>query len=140
MNLAWLLTTGLEVHSLAGPQEFENFRALVPWSDGVSWLVGLLVIAGLIVAAIDVLRAIPRRRWDDRSAVALLLVDVAAHSDRGAVQSSHAVVRALLPAVLPAPFVVIGYLVARMTLTRSSRLRRSAPPEMRGISTSLLRC
>jgi hypothetical protein len=113
VNGAWLLSTGLEVHSLAGPQEFENFRALVPWSDGVSWLVGLLAIAGLIVAAIDVLRAVPRRTWDDRSAVALLLVAWLLIPIVG--QLSHRMplyVHYFLP-VLPAPFVVIGYLVAR---------------------------
>ena len=113
VNNAWLLSTGLEVHSLAGSQEFENFRALVPWSDAVSWLVGLLAIAGLIVAAIDVLRAVPQRRWDDRSAVALLLTTWLLIPVAG--QLSHRTplyVHYFLP-LLPAPFVVIGYFVVR---------------------------
>lgn len=113
VNNAWLLATGLEVHSLAGPQEFENFRALVPWSDGMSWLVGLLAIAGLIIAAIDVLRAVPRRKWDDRSAVALLLTTWLLIPIIG--QLSHRTplfVHYFLP-ILPAPFVVTGYFITR---------------------------
>lgn len=114
---AWRLTTGLEVHSLAGPQEFENFRALVPWIDGISWLVGLMVVAGLMVSVIDVLRAIPQRKWADRSAVAFqlatwLLIPVVG-------QLSHRTslyVHYFLP-ILPAPFMVAGYLVARRSNT-----------------------
>jgi hypothetical protein len=123
VNNAWLLTTGLEVHSLAGPQEFENFRALVPWSDGISWLVGLLMITGLIVAVIDVLRALPQRKWDDRSAVALLLATWLLIPIMG--QLSHRTplyVHYFLP-ILPAPFVVVGYLVTRVTLTPALSLR-----------------
>ena len=124
VNNAWLLATGLEIHSLAGPQEFENFRALVPWSDGMSWLVGLLVIAGLIIAAIDVLRAVPRRKWDDRSAVALLLTTWLLIPIIG--QLSHRTplfVHYFLP-ILPAPFVVVGYWVARVTLTPALSLSK----------------
>jgi hypothetical protein len=108
------MSTGLEIHSLAGPQEFENFRSLVPWSDEVSWLVGLLVIAGFIVAAIDVLRALPQRKWDDRSAVALLLATWLLIPIVG--QLGHRTplyVHYFLP-ILPAPFVAVGYLVARI--------------------------
>ena len=121
------MSTGLEVHSLAGPQEFETFRALVPWSDGVSWLVGLLVIAGLIVAATDVLRAIPRRKWDDRSAVALLLATWLLIPIAG--QLSHRTplyIHYFLP-ILPAPFVAIGYLVARIIVTPALSLAASRP-------------
>ncbi|NTU64198.1 MAG: hypothetical protein HGB05_12560, partial [Chloroflexi bacterium] len=124
VNNAWLLATGLEIHSLAGPQEFENFRVLVPWSDGMSWLVGLLVIAGLIIAAIDVLRAVPRRKWDDRSAVALLLTTWLLIPIIG--QLSHRTplfVHYFLP-ILPAPFVVVGYWVARVTLTPALSLSK----------------
>ena len=123
VNDAWLLTTGLEVHSLAGPQEFEHFRALVPWSDGISWLVGLLVIAGLVVAVIDVLRAIPQRQWDDRPAAALLLTTWLLIPIVG--QLSHRTplyVHYFLP-ILPAPFVVVGYLVTRATLTPALSLK-----------------
>jgi hypothetical protein len=113
VNNAWLLSTGLEIHSLAGPQEFENFRALAPWSDGVSWIVGLLVIAGLIVAAIDVLRAVPRRQWDDRSAVALLLVTWLLIPIAGQLSHRTPLYVHYFIIILPAPFVVIGYCMTR---------------------------
>ena len=120
---AWLITTGLEIHSLAGPQEFENFRALVPWSDAVSWLIGLLVIVGLIAAVWDVLRAVPRRRWDDRSAVGFLLATWLIIPIVG--QLSHRTslfVHYFLP-ILPVPFVLIGYLVTRVTLSPAFSLK-----------------
>jgi hypothetical protein len=83
----------------------------------VSWIVGLLVVAGLVVALIDALRAIPQRKWNDRSAVAFLLVTWVLVPIVG--QLSHRTplfVHYFLP-LLPAPFVVIGYLVARVTFT-----------------------
>ncbi|CAG0933710.1 hypothetical protein TFLX_03188 [Thermoflexales bacterium] len=128
IHLAWITANGLEVHSLAGPQEFENFRSLVPWSDGVSWLVGLLAVAGLIVAVIDVLRAVllhavPRRAWDARSAVGFLLVTwvllpvIAQLSHRTPLFVHYFLI------VLPAPFMLVGYLLARVTLTPALSLR-----------------
>jgi hypothetical protein len=124
LNSAWLLSTGLEIHSLAGPQEFENFRSLVPWSDGMSWLVGLLAIAGLIIAAIDVLRAVPRRRWDDRSAVALLLVTWLIIPIIGQLSHRTPLYVHYFQIILPAPFVIVGYVVARATLTPALSLKR----------------
>jgi len=114
IHLAWITTTGEEIHSLAGPQEFENYRALVPWSDGVSWLVGLLVIAGLIIAVIDMLRVIPQRRWDDRSAVALLLatwllIPIMVQLNHRTPLFVHYFI-----VVLPVPFMLIGYLIGRL--------------------------
>jgi len=127
-NDGWLLTTGLEVHSLAGPQEFENFRTLVPWSDGISWLVGLLVIAGLIIAVVDVVRAILQRKWNDRSAVALLLATWLLIPIVG--QLSHRTplyVHYFLP-ILPAPFVVVGYLIVRSKEATVAFKRESLAP------------
>jgi hypothetical protein len=108
----------LEIHSLAGPQEFENFRSLVPFGDGASWLVGLLVLVGLIVAAIDVLRAVPRRAWDDRSAVGFLLATwlllpvLVQLSHRTPLFVHYFII------ILPAPFMLTGYLVARLSARR----------------------
>jgi hypothetical protein len=130
VRYAGLMSTGLEVHSLAGPQEFENFRALVPWSDGVSWLIGLLIVAGLSVAAIDVLRAIPQHTWDDRAAVALLLVTWLLIPIVG--QLSHRTplyVHYFLP-ILPAPFVVIGYLFVRIKETAVAFRRGNIAPAL----------
>jgi hypothetical protein len=121
LNNAWLLSTGLEIHSLAGPQEFENFRALVPWADGISWLVGLLAIAGLIIAVIDVLRAIPQRKWDDRSAVALLLATWLIIPIAGQLSHRTPLYVHYFQIILPVPFVLIGYVVARVTLTTPAK-------------------
>jgi hypothetical protein len=123
LHLAQITTTGEEIHSLAGPQEFENYRALVPFSDGVSALIGLLVISGVIIAALDVLAAVRQRRWDDRSAASFLLVTwlllpvLAQLSHRTPLYVHYFLI------VLPAPFMLIGYLIGRLTLTPSLSLK-----------------
>ncbi len=131
INLAWITTNGLEIHSLAGPQEFENFRSLVPFGDGVSWLIGLLVFSGLIAAALDVVHAVPRRAWDDRSAVGFLLMTwlllpvLVQLSHRTPLFVHYFII------ILPAPFMLIGYLVARVTLTPALSLAASRPAAAR---------
>ena len=121
IHLAWITTTGEEIHSLAGPQEFENYRALVPFNDGVSALIGLLVIGGVIVAVIDVLAAVRRRRWDDRSAASFLLVTwlllpvIAQLSHRTPLYVHYFLI------VLPAPFMLIGYLIGRLLLSEEKQ-------------------
>jgi hypothetical protein len=127
-HLAQITTTGEEIHSLAGPQEFENYRALVPFNDLVSAMIGLLVIGGVIVAAIDVLAAVRQRKWDDRSAAGfmlltwLLLPVFTQLSHRTPLYVHYFII------VLPAPFMLIGYGMARLTLTPtlSQRGRGSA--------------
>ena len=121
IHLAWITTTGEEIHSLAGPQEFENYRALVPFNDGVSAIIGLLVIGGLIVAVIDVLAAIRRRRWDDRSAASFLLVTWLLLPVLGQLSHRTPLFVHYFLIVLPAPFMVIGYLVARVTLATPAK-------------------
>ncbi len=131
VRYAGLMSTGLEIHSLAGPQEFENFRSLVPWSDGVSWFIGLLIMVGLIVAAIDVLRAILRRKWDDRAAAALLLVTWLLVPVLGQLSHRTPLYVHYFLSILPAPFVVVGYLVTRVTLTPTLSLVASRPAAAR---------
>jgi hypothetical protein len=89
----------------------------------VSWLVGLLAIIGLIVAAIDVLRAVPRRRWDDRSTAALLLVTWLIIPIAGQLSHRTPLYIHYFQIILPAPFVLIGYVVARLTLTPTLSLK-----------------
>jgi hypothetical protein len=122
-HLAQITTTGEEIHSLAGPQEFENYRVLVPFNDAVSALIGLLVIGGSMVAVIDVIGAAGKRRWDDRSAASFLLVTwlllpvLAQISHRTPLYVHYFLI------VLPAPFMLIGYLIGRLTLTPSLSLK-----------------
>jgi hypothetical protein len=117
IHLAQIATTGEEIHSLAGPQEFENYRALVPFNDAVSALSGLLVIGGSIAATLDGARAVRRRRWNDQAAAGFmlltwLLVPVLAQlSHRTPLYVHYFIV------VLPAPFMLIGYLIGRATVT-----------------------
>jgi hypothetical protein len=114
IHLAQITTTGEEIHSLAGPQEFENYRALVPFNDGVSSLISLLVIGGVIVAAIDVLAAVRRRQWGDRSAASFLLITwlllpvLVQLSHRTPLYVHYFII------VLPAPFMLTGYLIGRL--------------------------
>ena len=120
-HLTQITTTGEEIHSLAGPQEFENYRALVPFNDVVSALIGLLAIGGVIVATIDVLAAVRQRRWNDRSAASFLLVTwlllpvLAQISHRTPLYVHYFLI------VLPAPFMLIGYFVTRITLTTPAK-------------------
>ena len=121
IHLAWITTTGEEIHSLAGPQEFENYRARVPFNDGVSALLGLLVIGGVIVAVIDVLAAVRQRGWDDRSAASFLLVTwlllpvIVQLSHRTPLYVHYFLI------VLPAPLMLVGYFVARLLLSEEKQ-------------------
>jgi hypothetical protein len=131
VHLAWITTTGEEIHSLAGPQEFENYRALVPFNDVVSALTGLLVIGGVVVAVIDVLAAVRRRRWDDRSAASFLLVTwlllpvLVQLNHRTPLYVHYFLI------VLPAPFMLIGYLIGWLLL--------SGEKQSSGVTLRLLR-
>jgi hypothetical protein len=127
LHLARITTTGEEIHSLAGPQEFENYRALVPFNDAVSALIGLLVIGGVAVAVIDVLSGVRRRWWDDQSAASFLLVTwlvlpvLVQLSHRTPLYVHYFII------VLPAPFMLIGYLIGRL-------------PDRRGLKALSLVC
>ena len=50
LRYAWMLLTGADIHSLAGPQAFGEFLRSVPNIDPVRWLWGGLAAAGLAVA------------------------------------------------------------------------------------------
>ena len=113
LHYAWLMSTGFEIHSLAGPQEFENFRSSVLNIDGLLLLEGLLALAGLGLALFDVVRAIRRRTWDDRSAISGLLATWLLMPIL--IQLSHRT--ALFPhyfiILYPVQFLLIGWLIAR---------------------------
>jgi hypothetical protein len=137
-HLAQITTTGEEIHSLAGPQEFENYRALVPFNDAVSAVIGMLVIGGVIVAALDVLAAVRRCRWDDRSAASFLLVTwlvlpvLAQISHRTPLYVHYFLI------VLPAPFMLIGYLVARVSVSADEKSSAGSPLRLLRRWTALL--
>lgn len=66
LRFVWMLLTGGDIHSLAGPQAFAQFLRLVPNIEPVRWLWGGLALGGLAVAL--------RRREDADVVVALWLL------------------------------------------------------------------
>jgi hypothetical protein len=121
INLSWLTATGLEIHSLAGPQEFENYRALVPGLDYLFNAEGILMLIGLLIALSDVLRALVRRVWDARSTLsfmlaAWLIVPVVS-------QISHRVplYQHYFAILWPVPYLLVGWLIERVSSVRVLR-------------------
>jgi hypothetical protein len=117
LRLAWLMVTGQEIHSLAGPQEFQNYLASVPGGEagfGLTTVVGLLVAAGVVVALVDVIRATRQRSFDARSAAAFMLLTWLVLPVL--LQSRHSL--PIFPhyfiILFPAPFVLIGLLFGRL--------------------------
>ncbi|MFN8596947.1 MAG: glycosyltransferase family 39 protein [Anaerolineae bacterium] len=72
-HLAWITTIGQEIHSLAGPQEFENYRAQIMSADGLLVLEGVFVFIGWLLALSDVIRSLIKRAWSIRGALGLWL-------------------------------------------------------------------
>jgi len=115
LRLTWLMITGQEIHSLAGPQQFQNFLNSAPAGETgftLDGIVGVLALAGALVALVDVLRAARRRSFDDRSAVAFMLVTWLALPVL--LQLPHALPIYLHYFIIlyPGPFVLVGWLVS----------------------------
>lgn len=117
LRLSWLMIAGQEIHSLAGPQEFQNFLASAPGGEtgfALTGAIGALVVAAALLALLDVLRAARRRALDDRSAAAFVLVTWLAAPI--IVQTRH-----VLPVfthyfiiLYPAPFLLVGWLAGQL--------------------------
>jgi 4-amino-4-deoxy-L-arabinose transferase-like glycosyltransferase len=118
VHFAWLMSTGQEIHSLAGPQEFGNYLASIPNLDGLQVVEGLLVLAGLIAALIGLARAIRHRAWDDRSATGLMLSAwlvlpiVLQINHRTPLYPHYFII------LYPAQFLLVGLLVVRLPWRR----------------------
>ena len=113
----WIMTTGLDLHWLTGPDRYPEFVAATP---NVRWLFavegGLVVAAGAFALWRSVRHA--RTGLDDETAAALLaatwLVMPALFLTRGiAPPPPH-----YFTTTLPAQFILIGYLVARVGRSR----------------------
>jgi hypothetical protein len=122
VEFSWLMTTGLDIHSLAGPQEFQNYRALVPFADYVSNAEGFLVLMGLIVALSDVLAAIIRRAWSDRASISLMLITWLSLPILSQISHRTPLFLHYFLILLPAPYLLIGLLAGRISVTRSLRV------------------
>ncbi|HJW83752.1 MAG TPA: hypothetical protein VJ754_05545, partial [Anaerolineae bacterium] len=120
LRLAWLMIAGQDIHSLAGPQEFQNYLSGAPGSEAgfvLTSVVGVLALLGGLVASVDVLRAARRRAFDERSAAALMMVTWLAVP--ALLQSRHSL--PIFPhyfiILYPAPFMLVGLLVSRLSDT-----------------------
>ncbi|HZY44501.1 MAG TPA: hypothetical protein VFF70_07110 [Anaerolineae bacterium] len=121
IDLGWLTATGLNIHSLAGPQEFENYRALIPGFDIVFILEGVLMLIGLLVAAIDVARSIARRAWTVRSTVSLMLATWLVIPIVSQISHRIPLYQHYFAILWPVPFLLIGLLVCRVSTSRVLR-------------------
>jgi 4-amino-4-deoxy-L-arabinose transferase-like glycosyltransferase len=113
LHFAWITTTGEEIHSLAGPQEYENYRAEIVAADGLLWLEGALVVIGLLLALSDAARSAIKRAWSPRGASGgwlaawLVLPIVMQIGHRTPVYPHYFII------LYPAQFLLIGWLIAR---------------------------
>lgn len=116
LHLAWITTIGQEIHSLAGPQEFENYRAQIIPADGLLLLEGVLVIGGLLLALVDAARSLRssiKRAWSPRGAIGwwlavwLIVPIVTQIGHRTPVYPHYFII------LYPVQFLLIGWLVAR---------------------------
>ncbi len=121
LEFSWSMTTGLDIHSLAGPQEFQNYRALVPFADAVSYAEGFLMLIGLIAALSDLLAAIIRRAWSDRSAISLMLITWLGLPILSQISHRTPLFLHYFLILLPAPYLLIGLLVGRLATQRVLR-------------------
>ncbi len=142
LRLAWLMITGQEIHSLAGPQAFQQFLSGAPGGEAgfaLGTLIGVLVVAGGLAALIDTLRvrAARRQSFDDRSAAMFmmltwLVLPVLLQSRHSLPIFTHYFI-----ILYPVPFMLIGSLYVRLSPSASAPsafLRLRSGQALRGSS------
>ncbi len=113
LHLAWITTIGQEIHSLAGPQEYQNYRAQIISADGLLVAGGVLALLGLMLALSDAARSLIRRAWGRRGAIGwwlaawLVLPIVTQIGHRTPVYPHYFII------LYPVQFLLIGWLIAR---------------------------
>ena len=113
-HLAWITTIGQEIHSLAGPQEYQNYRAQIISADGLLVAEGVLVLVGLMLAFSDVIRSAINRSWSLRGSIGLwlaawlILPIVTQIGHRTPVYPHYFII------LYPVQFLLIGWLFARI--------------------------
>lgn len=113
LHFAWITTTGEEIHSLAGPQEYENYRTEIVAADGLLWLEGALVVIGLLLALSDAARSAIRRAWSPRGAIGLWLAAWLALPIAMQIGHRTPVYPHYFIILYPVQFLLIGWLIAR---------------------------
>lgn len=122
-HFVWLLSTGREIHSLAGPVAFQSYLARVPDLTAVHFLYTLLILLGIVVVVQQAWQ-----NWQEpRSQVGLfVLVWLLVPPLFFAFWRSSPIFLHYFIVTLPAQFVVIGigvqWLVAQTWLQAGSRM------------------
>ena len=121
LRLAWLMVTGQEIHSLAGPQEFANYLAGVPGGEtgfalGVG--IGALVVAGAAIALVDVIRAARRRSLDEPVAASFMMLTWLALPVLLQTLHSLPIFIHYFIVLNPAPYLLVGMLYVRLGKSR----------------------
>ena len=134
LHMTWLMITGQEIHSLAGPQEFENFLAGVPNAEALAVAEGILVGAGALLALMEAAGAARSRVLDDRAAASFMMVSWL--SLPVLIQSRHSL--PIYPhyfiILYPVPFMLVGLLYARLSAVAPALLSRVGQPVLIGFA------
>ena len=128
LHLAWLMVTGQEIHSLAGPQEFTRYLAQAPGGEAgfaLAGTIGLLVAGGAAPALLDAMRAARRRALDDSSAASFMMLTWLALPVLFQTPHSLPIFTHYFIVLYPAPYLLIGMLYVRLSRSRfGSRVAR----------------
>jgi 4-amino-4-deoxy-L-arabinose transferase-like glycosyltransferase len=114
LRLAWLMTTGSEIHSLAGPQAYRDFLASMPPYEAVFAVAGLLAVLAVAWLLQRTLR-LWREGADPRAYApsALLLLWLALPIAQATYHSLPVYTHYLI-VLFPAAFIAVGAFVARV--------------------------
>ncbi|MBK8988125.1 MAG: glycosyltransferase family 39 protein [Chloroflexi bacterium] len=110
---AALISRGADIHSLAGPTAYQDFLARAPWLGALGWILGLLLLAGLGWLG----WLVWRQRGQPAADAAFIVLAWALLPPlfftlwRGAPVFIHYFI-----AVLPAPYMAAGVLLAQAAL------------------------
>ena len=121
LRLAWLMVTGQEIHSLAGPQEFTNYLGSVPGGETAFVLVagvGALVVAGAAIALVDGIRAAPRRALEESAAASFMMLTWLALPVLLQTRHSLPIFVHYFIVLNPAPYLLVGMLHIRLSRSR----------------------
>jgi len=131
----WVITTGLNLQFVTGPDRFADFVATAP---NVRWLFvleGALVVAAAILAVWRAIRQ-ARRGLDDETSAALMtatwLIMPAVFLTRNVVPPAYH----YFTTTLPAQFILIAWLVVQATRWRG-RLARAGRKQLVGLNADL---
>lgn len=108
----WIITTGLDLHWLTGPDRYSDFVSITP---NVRWLFAVEGGLAIVGGAAALWRAVRRARTglDDETAAALMTITWLAMPTLFLTRHVVPVAPHYLTSTLPAQFILIGWLVAQ---------------------------